>query len=92
MHNTSLYERSISISYITIVVWYIMGVDPIQFQMGQASQRKWSHIIGEFMTVEEGLSCEEQTYYVYSKNTIRIVEVDRLFSENDKLFFSVSIF
>ena len=37
------------------------------------------------MPVQEGLSFEEQTYYACSMNTMRIVEVDRLFSENDKL-------
>ena len=68
-----------------------MRVDGIQFQMGKASQKKRSHVICELMAVEEGLSCEEQTYYAHSMNTMRVVEVDRLFSENDKLCFSVQV-
>ena len=43
------------------------------------------------MVVEEGLSSEEQTYYAYNMNTMRVVEGDRLFSENNKLCFSVQV-
>ena len=66
-----------------------MRVDEIQIQMGKFSQRKQSHVIYELMAVEEGLSSGEQTYYAHSMNTMRVVEGDRLFSENDKLCFSV---
>ena len=43
------------------------------------------------MAVEEGLSSKQQTYYADSMNTMRVVEDDRLFSENDKLCFSVQV-
>ena len=68
-----------------------MHVDEIQFQIGKASLRKRSHVICELRAVDEGLSCEEQTYYAHSINTMRVVEVDKLFSKNDKLYFSVQV-
>ena len=43
------------------------------------------------MAIEEGVSFEEQTYYAHSMNTMHVVEVGRLFLENDKLFFSVKV-
>ena len=59
--------------------------------MGEFSQRKWSHFTCELMAIEKGLSIEEQAYYAHSMNTIRVVECERLFSENDKLCFSVQV-
>ena len=59
--------------------------------MEKASQRKKSHVICELMVVEEGLSCVEQTYYAHTMNTMRVAEVNKLFSENDKLSFSIQV-
>ena len=44
------------------------------------------------MAVEGGLSSKEQTYYARSMYTMHVVEDDRLFSENDRLCFNISIF
>ena len=41
------------------------------------------------MAVEGELSSEEQSYYAHS---MHVVEGDMLFSENDKLRFSVLVF
>ena len=78
-------------SHITAVAWYIMRVDGIQLQMEKGSRKKWSHVICEIMVVEEGLSSEKQNYYAHSMNTMCVVESDRLFSENDKFWFSVQV-
>ena len=69
-----------------------MRVDETSIQTGEISLRQGSYILFEFMAVEGELSSEEQTYYARSMYTMRVVEDDRLFSENDKLCFSVSIF
>ena len=60
---------------ITPVVWYTIRVDKTLIQMGEILRWQESHVICEFMAVEEGLSCEEQTYYAHSMNTMRVVEV-----------------
>ena len=59
--------------------------------MGKFSQRKQSHIICELMAIEKEISSEEQIYFAHSMNTMCVVKGDKLFSENDKLCFSVSI-
>ena len=69
-----------------------MLIDETSIQMGEILQRQGSHVICEFMAVEGELSFEEQSYYARSMYTIRVVEGDRLFSENDKLCFNVSVF
>ena len=38
------------------------------------------------------ISSEEQTYYAHSMNTMRVVKGDKLFSEKDKLCFSILVF
>ena len=78
-------------SYYAVVSYTIL-VDETSIQMGEISRRQESHVICEFMAVEEELSSEEQSYYVRSMYTINVVEGDRLFSEHDKLCFSVSVF
>ena len=68
-----------------------MLMDKTSIQIGEISRRQETHILCEFMAVEGEPSSEEQTYYTCI-HTIRVVGDDRMFSENDKLCFSVSVF
>ena len=78
--------------HITPVVWYTMRVDETSIQTGEISQSQESHVLYEFIAIEGELSSEEQTYYARSMYTMRVVEDDRLFLENDKLCFSILVF
>ena len=68
-----------------------MRVDETSIQMEKISRRQRSHVICELMAVEGEISYEKQSYCTCSMYTMSIVEDDRLFLENDKLCFSVSV-
>ena len=69
-----------------------MRIHKTSIQMREISRRQESHVIYEFMAVEGELYFEEQSYYARSMYTMRVLEGNILFSENDKLCFSVSVF